>query len=103
MLIAYALIFHEWDSEPARIGNPGQFHNNDGPRALILGELRCQLGKLCRVWFHHPALPMQPDDIRWPVEGAEHQDNPAVLLQVSNSLHSAAGHVQIGDSPRSED
>src|ERR1700752_2483047 len=99
MLIARALIFQEWDSEPTRIGNPRHVHNNDGPRALILGELRREARKLRRVWFNRPPMSMEPDDVRRPVKGAEHKHNPAVLLEVSNGLHSAADHVQVSDRP----
>src|SRR4051812_40037254 len=44
-LIPLALILHQRDSPPARIGNPGHFDDNNGPRALVLRKVRSQSRK----------------------------------------------------------
>ena len=43
--------------------------------------------------IHHAPLPVQPDDLRWPGEGAEHGHDPPVLQQVGDRLHAAADQI----------
>ena len=66
-------------------------------------ESRQQRRKLRLTLRHDPPLPVQADDLRRPGEGAEHEHDASILLQVGHRLHTAADEVDVGDRARAKD
>src|ERR1700744_5010545 len=90
---------HPGYSVTARIRHPP--HRNDDDRAdshpRTTGETAGERIEVRVVDQHDPARAVQTQDPRRAREGTEHDDNPAVLPEMSNRLDTAPCLVEEGD------
>jgi hypothetical protein len=62
-----------------------------------LGEPAAQVVPLVITRQHGTARPEQPQDLRWALEGTEHERDASVLGEMRRGLVATAGQVEIPD------
>lgn len=67
---------------------------------IVARKVLRQPRKLRLVRLDYAANAKQPENIWWTLERAEHQNDPAVLSQVCDRLHSASVEVNVGNGRR---
>lgn len=90
---------------PAGIRHAAHLDDDDRAHAhsVTAGEPLNERGKLRLVGKYRPTGAMQANDAGRPCEGTEHHDDPAVLPEVSDGLHTAARLVKIGHLALTQD
>src|SRR5581483_79297 len=87
----------------ARVGDPLERDPDDAARAQIRREEAGERAEVRVRVIDDLAAPIEADDLRRSLERAEEKRDAAVLPQVRDRLDAAAGQVEVGDRPRSED
>src|SRR4028119_1660487 len=92
--------FHEWYPETARTRNPIYRHVYEGPRSGQARESGTQLVVNIVARLMNLAQSVEANHLWRAVEGAEHQRDASVCLQMGYRLHAAACEVAQGEAAR---
>src|SRR5258708_25184819 len=101
-LCPLTFVLEKRNTVPAGILDASDLDNNNRAHAIDRSERTCQRSKLVLLGFNHAAVPVQTIDIGRSLEGAEHQNDSAILLQVGDGLHSAAVEIELSHPGRAE-
>src|SRR5271154_4013772 len=96
-LFALAFIVEKRDAVAAGIGNACDLDDDDRAGAVVCREVFGKRGKFRFVRLDDAAAAIQTKNIRWPLERAEHENNPAIFSQVSDGLDPAAVEIDVSD------
>jgi hypothetical protein len=94
---------HLGDAVAARVGDPIGVDLDDRPHAGHRREERKQFLEPRGAGEVGDAPAVHPHHTRRATEGAEHHHDAAVLLQVGDRLDTAAGDIEVGEAPITED
>src|SRR5271157_2994256 len=102
-LFALAIILKKRNAEPARVCNPREFDQNNRAHVLTVRKGFCERGKFRFMRLDHTPVAVQPENVRWSLERAEHEYDSSILFQVSDGLHAASVEIDVGHRGRPQD
>ena len=102
-LVAFALVLIVRDREAAGEADPLHLDLDDGTGDLGIGEMTGKGLKIDGALFVDDAFAVEPADLGFAFEGAEHDDDATVFTEMGNGLDTTAIEIEVGDLIGSKD
>ncbi len=87
---------HVRNAEATGVTDPSDTDPHDGPHARMRRKPRAQFSPLARARNNDFTPPVKAHDLWCTFEGAEHQDNSAVLVEMRSRFRPATRQITIG-------
>lgn len=103
-LFALSLVLQQWHCVPTRSADPSDIDGNDGSNAGFW--LHChrleQWSKLDVGWYNRTSIPVNTNNLGRTLEGTEHENDSAILTQMSDRFDTAAREIYVSYRARIE-
>ena len=98
--VSVALVFVERDAIPAGVGDACELNADDGARLFRQGEVGGGLSEVVVVRCEGLALSIEAEDSRRSLEGAEHDGDAFIFLDMSDGFDAGSDAIDISDIER---